>query len=312
MLRVLGQQWPEAQRVGLARHPDDLPEGVIPIAGSVEDPSTWAGHPALADIDVIIHLAAVVSHSRRDAELLHRVNVDGTLAMVELAEDHDAKMIFMSTSGTVGVFKDPESWADEHSPHAVDRVKRWPYYASKIEAERRARRRAEDSGLTLSILRPPVMLGPGDPTGRSVKHVTRVLHGEYPAVIQGGMHWVDVRHVAAAVVTTARMEAPRPVYNLPGTHTSMMAFAERVASLGHAEAPSITLPWRLVHPVSKMTRVLGKRAPLPDPVLIEMAGHWWGLRTRHAEELGWDPPDGDVPIRDTIAWLRDGATAAAR
>lgn len=26
-----------------------------------------------------------------------------------------------------------------------------------------------------------------------------------------------------------------------------------------------------------------------------------------APAVGWDPPDGDVPIRDTIAWVRGGA-----
>jgi dihydroflavonol-4-reductase len=45
---------------------------------------------------------------------------------------------------------------------------------------------------------------------------------------------------------------------------------------------------------------------LPDPVLIEMAGHHWDHRSRHAEqELGYASRAPEETLRDTVAWLRE-------
>ncbi|MEN0062273.1 MAG: NAD-dependent epimerase/dehydratase family protein [Myxococcota bacterium] len=302
-VRALQRRVPDTQLVGLCRRPEPV-DGVFQIPGAIERPQAWAGHPKLDGVDTILHLAAKVDHSRGQAQETHRVNVDGTVAIVELAARLGARVVFVSTSGTVGVFDDPDGWADEQSPYVWHRVQHWPYYASKVRAERQARARADELGVPLIIVRPPILLGPDDPTGRSARHVTRILDGRLPALVEGGVHWVDVRAAAEALVTLASDPAPPPVVHLPGTACSLREFADRIARIGGVRAPQWVLPWRVVHTAARVQRRLALPIGIPDPVLVEMGRHWWGLRTRFADRLGWSPPDGDTTLRDTITWLR--------
>ena len=96
-----------------------------------------------------------------------------------------------------------------------------PYYASKIEAERCARALATRIGVELSIVRPPVLLGPGDHRRRSTSYVQKMLDRKIPLVPPGGMHFTDVRDVASALLELAECARPRDVYHLPGTATKL-------------------------------------------------------------------------------------------
>ena len=44
---------------------------------------------------------------------------------------------------------------------------------------------------------------------------------------------------------------------------------------------------------------------LPDPVVVEMAAHYWGVRSLYAaEDLGYKSRDPRETLRDTVDWLR--------
>jgi dihydroflavonol-4-reductase len=264
--------------------------------------------PALAAADVpgisgIFHLAALVRHSRQHSQDVYRTNIDGTLAMVRLAAESDCRLVFVSTSGTVGCFRDPHSMADEDSPHCAAEVARWPYYDSKVKAEVAARRLATELGVDLVIVRPPVLLGPGDHRYRSVTHVTRFLEGKVPFVIRGGMHFADVRDVAAALVRLMGLPQARPVYHLPGTMCSIEEFYGMTAAVSGRKPPSRVVPYRPALALSRISARLGLRL-LPEPSLIEMASHYWAMRSKYAgEELEWRPRPGLETLRDTVEWV---------
>jgi nucleoside-diphosphate-sugar epimerase len=257
----------------------------------------------VAGISGILHLAALVRHSRRDSQDVYRTNIDGTLAMVRLAAETQCRLIFVSTSGTVGCFREPASIADEDSPHCAEEVARWPYYDSKVKAEVAARRLANELGVDLVIARPPVLLGPGDHRFRSVTHVTRFLEGKVPFVIRGGMHFADVRDVAAALVRIMELPQARPVYHLPGTMCSIEEFYGMTAAVSGRTPPSRVIPYGPALVLSRLCARLGLHL-LPEPSLIEMAGHYWAMRSKYAEgELGWRPRPGLETLRDTVEWV---------
>jgi len=253
----------------------------------------------------IFHLAALVSHRPRDAEPVRRTNVGGTLDMVRLAARLRCRVVFVSSSGTVGCFRDPGAAADEAAPFCEAEVRRWPYYRSKIDAEREGRSLAADLGVEFVILRPPVLLGPGDHRRRSVRHVLRLLEGRLPFLIEGGMHFADVRDVAPVLRRAMELPHPRPVYNLPGTQCSIREFYAMIADLAGVEPPRRTMPYRLAWLLAAAADRLGL-AVLPEPGLVEMASHYWGLTSRYAgPELGFRCRPGRETLADTIAWLRE-------
>ena len=289
--------------------------GDVPVvAGSVNEPEAWTG--ALPRLGGVAHLAAVVRHSRHAPEDMLRTNVAGTLAMVRLAAAHRCRLVVLSTSGTVGCFRTPEARADESSAFCEATVSRWPYYESKIRLEREARALADELGVELVFLRPPILLGPGDHRYRSTSNVLKALRRKLPFIIRGGMNFSDVRDAARALLVSLERPAVEPVYHLEGNECSLEHFFELVEEISGVPRPRFVLPyqpaWWLATAVSRLGVALRGEPPhlLPDPVVVEMAAHYWGSRSLHAaRDLGHKTRDPRETLRDTIAWLRENHEA---
>ena len=296
--------------IALVRHPDEWRamdwarelSRVTTVTGTITEPAGWTDDSRLGGLGGIFHLAALVRHCREDAALVHRTNVEGTAAMVRLAAERKCRMVFVSTSGTVGCFRDPAGTADEESGFCESEVSGWPYYRSKIEAERLARHLADTLGVELTILRPPVLLGPGDHRFRSTNHVSRFLRGKLPFLVRGGMHFADVRDAAPALVRAMTRDRARPVYHLPGTISTIEEFFALTAQIAGRKPPGLVMPYRAAWWLARLSAPL---KVLPDPVIIEMAAHYWGMRTRYAQaELEYRSRPATETLTDTIAWLR--------
>lgn len=287
--------------------------------GRLDDVSTvqgsLTGADSLADelppLAGIFHCAALVRHSRINAEEVYTTNVDGTLAMVRLAARHRCRVVMLSTSGTVGCFASPDETADETAEFCEATVKDWPYYHSKIIAERRARALAEELGVELVFIRPPVLLGPGDHRFRSTSNIVRMLRGRLPFLIRGGMHFIDIRDAIRAVWNAMTLPGVRPIYHLAGTASSIEEFFGMVEEVSGVAAPHRILPYGIAHKIAAADEWIGMRLrgePLhvfPGPVVVEMAAHYWGLTSLYAEDdLDYRCRNPRMTLRDTVEWLR--------
>jgi dihydroflavonol-4-reductase len=282
------------------------------VEGSPLDAEQWRGQPALRGVRTIVHSAGIVSHSRRSPEEMLRFNVDGTLAMVHAAKALGARLVFISSSGTVGCFPFKDMTADEDSPYAEPLVSNWPYYMSKIRAERDARRLAAHLGVELVIVRPPVLLGPDDHRHRSTAYVRKVLENKVPAVPKGGMHFTDIRDVAAALARLHELERPRPIYHLPGHAMSLREFFNTVIEVSGARPIRRPMPPWAARGLAKVAGLTPRRPSwIPDPVVLEMSLCFWGLSSLYAHELGYQPRSARQTLSDTVTWLRSGEAEQA-
>lgn len=311
----LALRQPQDQLLPLLRDPDSwqtrgwgegLHNSGPPVSGGLLDLEQWQSQ--LPDLDGIFHLAAVVHHSRRHPEPVYEANVVGTLNMVRLAAAKGCRLVYVSTSGTVGVFDAPSQSADEHAEYQQAAVLHWPYYDSKLQAEKAARSLAAELGVELVIIRPPMLLGPGDHRFRSTGNIIRYLRRKLPFLINGGIHFIDIRDAAAAIIAAMRLPEPQAVYHLAGEACSIGRFFEMVELASGVKPPAFYLPHALALGIAKTASLLaglgGKDSPLPDPVVIEMAGKYWGLHSRYAAtELGFHNRPGQETINDTVQWL---------
>jgi nucleoside-diphosphate-sugar epimerase len=278
---------------------------VAVVEGHPLDTERWRGEPALRAVRTIFHTAGIVSHSRSAPEDMLKLNVDGTLAMVHLAHSLGARLVFVSSSGTVGCFPYKDMSADEDSPYAEPTVSGWPYYVSKIRAERSARRLAMHLGVELVIVRPPVLLGPDDHRHRSTAYVRKVLDNKIPAVPRGGMNFTDVRDVASALARLRELERARPIYHLPGHNMSLREFFDTVIEVSGAKPIRRPMPpWAAIG-LAKVAGLSDRRPSwIPDPVVLEMSNFYWGLTSLYAHELGYVPRSARQTLSDTVSWLR--------
>jgi len=115
---------------------------------------------ALADVEAVVHAAARV-HIMQDSEAdpltaFRAVNVEGTLNLARQAVAAEVKrFVFISSIGVNGsqtALGKPFSEADKPKPHNA-------YALSKWEAEQGLLRIADETGMEVVIIRPPLVYG---------------------------------------------------------------------------------------------------------------------------------------------------------
>ena len=150
----------DGARVRALVHPSSDPSpirklGVEVIFGDVSDLS--AVRQALADCELIYHLAGLVPGRGRTRSDYHRVNVHGTENVARAAVETGARhFIYCST---VAVHGSPrQTPAGEEAPLAPQNV----YAATKLTGERTVLRFVREHGLPAVIARLTPLYGPGD------------------------------------------------------------------------------------------------------------------------------------------------------
>ena len=285
---------------------DGVQDGVDVVEGSLLDRA--AVRRAVSGCRRIYHLAGRVSRLRQDAPDLFRVHVEGTrLLCEEAAAAGVRRMVLVSTSGTIGVSSDPERIATESDGYALDAVKRWPYYLSKIYQEREALGFSARGDFEVVVVNPSLLLGPGDERESSTGDVARFLRKEIPAIPDGGVSFVDVRDVAAALPAAMEHGRAGENYLLGAANWTLARFLERLEQLSGVPAPRLRLPPRLVEWSARIVDFMDQigRPTSVDPVSTEMSRCFWYVDSSKAErELAFRPRDPAETLLDTIHDLR--------
>jgi len=295
----------------LARHSSAVLEklGVEQVEGSILDQTALDN--AAKGVSGIFHLAGLVIHSRYQPKDLFETNVTGTLNVMKAAKQAGCRVVFASTSGTVGCSKNPKFMAHDASPYCLTTVGNWPYYKSKIEAETIAKRFAEHNDVELVILRPSIILGPGDVTVRS----TRIIFGFLSRSLvtpSGGVSFVDVRDVAKAFLHAMTKGIPGKSYLLASYNSTIREWFQMLEEISGVKAPVyLGLPdpiWLALFNVLDFVnrKVKGKWNPVVDPVRAEMAIHYWSVYATAAyADLDFKPINPRKTLEDTVNWVKE-------
>jgi len=178
--------------------PSKIPDGAAVFRADIRNED--ALDRAMADVDVVFHLAAVVSVEQSVSNPIesHRVNVDGTLAVLERARREDARVVVASSAAVYG---DPDELPVDETA-ATDPLS--PYGADKLAADTYARVCADAYDLPVAVLRFFNVYGPGQrgPYSGVVDAFLQRAFADDPLVIHGdGEQTRDFVHVADVVRT---------------------------------------------------------------------------------------------------------------
>ena len=131
----------------------------VVVVGEIDGNTDWTN--ALRSVDVVIHLAARVhvmkeSFANPLAEF-RKVNVDGTQQLAESAANASVKrFVYVSSVKVNGEQTGLSPFIELDIPNPQD-----PYGVSKLEAEQGLKRIAEETGMEVVIIRPPLVYGAG-------------------------------------------------------------------------------------------------------------------------------------------------------
>jgi len=159
----------------------------------------------IAEVDFVIHAAAIVSFDKRQHKEMQRFNVSSTSNIVNSClEHHTQKLVHISSISALG----------RHSGHTIDTshvsgpdVTYSPYGKSKKDSELEVWRGMQE-GLTATILNPSLIMGSGDWSQGSPKMIETVAKGinYYPTGSTGFVYAKDVARLARKVMTLGVMD----------------------------------------------------------------------------------------------------------
>ena len=252
------------------------------IVGNIDDATDWSA--ALSGCDAVVHLAArvhVMADAAQNPLALYRVtNTEATLNLARQAAQAGVKrFVFISTIKVNGEGRDVPY--RETVPAAPEDA----YAISKWEAEQGLWRVAEDTGLEVVILRPPLVYGPG--VKANFLRLIRTVERGWPLPL-GAIHNRRSLLYLGNFVDAIRLCVEHPT---AAGQTFLLDDGEPVSTpeLIRAVARAMGRPARLLSvPVGVLEFagvLLGKRAAvarLTDSLFVDNSA----IRSR----LGWVPP----------------------
>jgi UDP-glucose 4-epimerase len=290
--------------------------GAVLVEADVRNPSEVDDAVARAAPDRIFHLAAQIDvrRSLHDPQCDARVNVIGTINVLEAARRHGvSRVVNTSTGGAIY-----GEAAEVPTPEGAEERPLAAYGTSKLCAEHYCAWAGRLHGLSVGTVRLANVYGPRqDPLGEAgvvAIFCDRLLAGTRPTIHGTGQQtrdFVFVDDVVAAQLRMADAGIAGPVNVGTGRETSVLELAAAVAEAGHAEgwfAPHLA-PARAGEVVrscldgGRARRELGfvPRVPLIDGLRTTIA---WVARARARRAALPTMPATGAPVRRAGARVR--------
>lgn len=285
-------------RAVLRSHGQLSANGQTVTIGDIDAGTNWAD--ALRGVDTVIHLAARV-HVMKDKaadplEEFLKVNLYGTSNLARQAAAAGVKrLVYVSTIKVNGETTDAQPFAETDEPDPQD-----PYAVSKFQAERALQRIAQDTGLEVVIVRPPLVYGPGV-KGNFFSLLAAIDKG-VPLPLAGAHNarsLLYVGNLVDALIACARHPAAAGQTYLvsDGEDISTAMLVEKIArALGRSNR-SFYFPPGLLRTVANVSG----RGEQIDRLFGSLRVSDQKLR----DELGWAPPYSmEQGLRVTADWYR--------
>jgi dihydroflavonol-4-reductase len=257
---------------------------------------------ALRGVERVYHCAGITSVRPADAARLFEVNVGGTRTVLEECLHADVeRVVHLSSAAALGPAP-AGGVADERQRFDAGGLG-IPYVASVYEAEVEALR-LHARGLPVVCANPAMTFGPGDVNLTSTRLVRSFLLGRIAAYAEGAVCVVDVRDVAAGVVTAADAGEPGERYVLGGRN---FTFERLFADLGRLSGnePPLRVPPVVAGVAALLLDASGRGWPM-TATEVRAASHWWTYRsTKAARDLRWRARPHEETLEATVEWHLD-------
>jgi nucleoside-diphosphate-sugar epimerase len=271
-----------------------VPQAVVGDLSATQD---WS--QALEGVDVVVHCAArahVVKDAAHDPLAVYReANTHATLNLAKQAVQAGVKrFVFISSIGVNGN-NTQKPFSEDDEPHPHD-----PYSISKHEAEQGLKVIAQETGLEVVIIRPPLIYGANAPGnfGSLVRWIQKgvplplgAVHNQRSLVALDNL-------ISFMQVCCVHPQAANETFLISdGEDVSTTELLRRVARAYHVHARLLPIP------VSVMTfaaKLLGKGA-----VANRLFGNLQVDVSKARELLGWQPV---VTMEAQLAKMRDKLT----
>jgi dihydroflavonol-4-reductase len=263
---------------------------------------------ACSGVGTVYHVAADYRLWAPDPGALHRVNVEGTRAMLEAAGAAGVRrVVYTSTVGALGLPKDGGAGTEDTPVSVNDMV--GAYKRSKFLAEQVALELAR-RGLPVVIVNPSAPIGPWDvkptPTGQMVVDFMR---GRMFATLDTGLNLVHVRDVARGHVLAAERGTVGEKYILGAAHgnVSLAEIGRLLAEITGRRPPRLRVPyavaWCGAACMEAVARVTGGAPRVPLTAVRMARKRMYFSPAKAIRELSLPQTDVREALREAVEWF---------
>ncbi len=262
---------------------------------------------ATRDVDVVFHLAAVISISGRNEPVLQTVNVGGPKNIAQAClENGVRRLVHFSSTHALNEFPREKPIDETNEPAGEDDL---PYDRSKAAGEREILA-AVERGLDAVIVNPCGVIGPHD---YAPSRMGQVLHDLYnkrlPGLVDGGYTWVDVRDVVDGALAAEARGRKGERYILASEWRSTVEIGQYAEAATGVKAPRFVTPMWLARASAPFAvgwaRMTGTEAKFTGAALHALRSNPRISNQKAKDELGFDPRPVQQTVADTYAWFKE-------
>jgi len=280
---------------------DGLP--VERVEGNVLDLDSLRA--AMQDVDVVFHLASLVSITKDQEELVRKVNVDGTRNVIEAVKDARVRRLVYTSSihalerPPIGT---PVNEALKFDPENAAGV----YDQTKAEASLLVKQAASE-GLDAVILCPTGVTGPYDFRRSEVGElILSFMQKRITFLVEGAYDFVDVRDVATGQILARDYAKSGETYILGGERIELKLMHDLVKKVTGKDTKVLSFPLPvalIVAPIAELYYKVTKTRPRFTRYSIETVISNSEIYSDKAKaELGYKPRSLVNSIADTVRW----------
>ena len=261
----------------------------------------------LDEIDVVIHLAAKISIKGDRDGSVHRINVDGTRNILEIAKRKKISKFVHFSSIHAFNHQPLSEILDERRP--VVGPEAFSYDRSKAEGENIVLEAAKD-GFPSLVICPTAIIGPADyEPSLTGKAILDLYNGKIPALVPGGYNWVDVRDVVDGCISSIDKGTNGEKYLLSGTWRSIKDVSELITKVSGKKTVSAIMPFWIARVGLPFINLYGKitgTEPLytSESLKIIQNGNRNISNQKARKELGFISRSLEETMKDLLAWFR--------
>lgn len=296
---------------GKARHLRELGDAdrLEVVSADIMLPDTLA--PAMEGVDGVFQVAAVFAFHAKDPEkeIIEPSVVGGANVLRAAAKAGVKKVVFTSSTMAVGTHAEGGRALDESDWNDAAKD---PYMIAKTRGERTAWKIAEETGLSMVVVNPTSVIGPGffrhTP---STLMFEALLRNQVPALPPFFFSHVDARDAAAGHRLAYESESAKGRYILADEHVTMRELVDVVARVdAKVKVPKLTIPRAAMPGAVAFDALMHKLAKRPRMLTREMVAELGGKEQRVSserarKELGWKPRPYEESVADTLQWVRE-------
>ncbi|MDH5632977.1 MAG: SDR family oxidoreductase [Gammaproteobacteria bacterium] len=288
--------------IGLVRNPENLATRVAHEyrkVGDITPETQWLQH--LGDVDAIVHLAARVHVMEKedtgDTGVYYRLNTQATMALARSAVKAGVKrFVYLSSIKVNGEATGGKPFAAADIPDPKD-----DYGRSKAQAEQELMELASGSSIGVSVIRPPLVYGPG--VKGNLERLCRILKKELPLPLGSTGNrrdMVSINNLNSLIESCLVNEAaPGNVFLVSdGCPVSTTRLVRTLASAMGVRARLFPVPRFLLMLAGTVSGRGEEVRRLTENLEVDIS--------RTCEVLGWKPVDRfEDALRETVSSFSD-------